>query len=69
MSNQYNTAAMAYKAFDIENIPEDKPIKKLGLLSRKTETKGIDYNNPAVRVAKQMQVIRKHRNEINGTNK
>ena len=32
------------------------------------ETDGLDYNNPAVRVAKQMQVIRKYRDEINGDN-
>ena len=68
MSNLYNTAAMAYKAMDIENLPEDKPMKETtGLLSRKTETSGIDYDNPAVRVAKQMQVIRNFRNEMNGT--
>ena len=68
MSNQYNTAATAYKAMDIDNLPEDKPTPEGGLLSRKSTTKlnGIDYNNPAVRVAKQMQIIRKHRNEING---
>ena len=67
MSNMYNAAAMAYKAFDIDNLPEDKPVKDIGLLSRKTEIKGLDTNNPAVRVAKQMQVIRKFRNDMNGT--
>ena len=64
----YNSAAMAYKAMDIENLPEDKPVKETtGLLSRKIEPSGIDYDNPAVRVAKQMQVIRNFRNEMNGT--
>ena len=27
----------------------------------------LDYSNPTVRVAKQMQVIRKYRDEINGS--
>jgi len=68
MSNQYNTAAMAYKAMDLDSLPTDTPTPEGGLLSRKfgTKTKGLDNNNPAIRVAKQMQIIRKHRNEING---
>jgi len=51
---------------DIENIPEDKPEKpSTGLLSKKTEQKnGMDVSNPLVRVGKQMQVIRRHRDEI-----
>ncbi|MEK9917800.1 MAG: hypothetical protein VW496_00265 [Pelagibacteraceae bacterium] len=61
-----NPAASAYFNMDIENLPEDKPEKpSTGLLSKKTEQKnGMDVSNPLVRVGKQMQLIRRHRDEI-----
>tara|TARA_R100001224_G_C3923203_1_gene116041 strand:- start:134 stop:298 length:165 start_codon:yes stop_codon:yes gene_type:complete len=53
---------------DIENMPSDEPEQpKGGLLSKTSMGKmnsGLDLSNPAVRVAKQMQVIRKYRNEV-----
>lgn len=68
MSRQYNPAIDAYKNMDIENLPKQKKEEPTGgLLKRKPsnmESGGLDLNNPAVRVAKQMQVIRKHREEI-----
>jgi len=77
MSRQFNAAREAYKRMDIEGFENLKTVKKPektgGLLTRSNtmskETDGLDYNNPAVRVAKQMQVIRKYRDEINGDNK
>lgn len=69
MSSQFNAARMAYLNMDIENLPKEQPQKDTGLLRRKVSpsSEGMDYNNPAVRVAKQLEVIRNHRNEINGT--
>jgi hypothetical protein len=69
MSSQFNAARMAYLNMDIENLPKEQPQKDTGLLRRKSmpSSEGMDYNNPAVRVAKQLEVIRNHRNEINGT--
>ena len=70
MLDKSNPAAAAYLRMDIENLPEDKPEEKnTGLLRKPSSAKSssLDLNNPAVRVAKQMQVIRKYRNEINGT--
>ena len=68
MSRQYNPALDAYKNMDIENMPSDQPEKQTGgLLAKPKSNKldsGLDISNPAVRVAKQMQVIRKHRDEI-----
>lgn len=74
MSRQYNPAESAYLRMDLEGFNKldqvEKPDKSGGLLARsykpKQEGKGLDYSNPAVRVAKQMQVIRKYRDEING---
>ena len=74
MSRQYNPAVSAYKRMDLDSLPEDKMTEKdntKGLLSRATKSSkdntGLDYTNPVVRVAKQMQVIRKYRDEINGS--
>lgn len=67
MSRQYNPAIDAYKNMDIENLPKpDKKPESTGLLTKKTsmQPKGIDTSNPAVRVGMQMQVLRKHREEI-----
>jgi len=75
MSRQYNPAVSAYNSMDIEGFNKldtvEEPKKKSGgLLARSSmpnkDGKGLDYSNPAARVAKQMQVIRKYRDEING---
>jgi|DEB0MinimDraft_6_1074348.scaffolds.fasta_scaffold186376_2 hypothetical protein len=69
MYGRYNPAVAAYKNMDIENMPQDTPVEDTGLLRRKSKSSngGLDYGNPAVRVAKQLEIIRKHRNEINGS--
>jgi|TARA_R100001460_G_scaffold85607_1_gene126887 hypothetical protein len=78
MSRQYNPAITAYKRMDLDGFNEldksteqEKSSSGGGLLSRSSmpskNSKELDYSNPAVRVAKQMQVIRKYRDEINGT--
>ena len=69
MSDQFNAARMAYLNMDIENLPKEKVTEDTGLLRRKIDKSsgGLDYKNPAVRVAKQLEVIRNYRNEINGT--
>ena len=75
MSRQYNAAREAYRRMDIEGFEKletiKEPEKTGGLLARSNynmakSSDSLDYNNPAVRVAKQMQVIRKYRGEING---
>ena len=68
MSRPANPAAAAYINMDIENMKEETSAKSTGLLGRisKNTSTGLDVSNPAVRVAKQLKVIRKHRNEING---
>tara|TARA_R110000744_G_scaffold221166_2_gene340128 strand:- start:819 stop:1034 length:216 start_codon:yes stop_codon:yes gene_type:complete len=68
MSRPANPAAAVYKNMDIENMKEETSAKSTGLLGRisKNTSTGLDVSNPAVRVAKQLKVIRKHRNEING---
>jgi len=75
MSRQYNPAVSAYFNMDIEGFnkidtPEEPKKQSGGLLARSSmpnkDGKGLDYSNPAARVAKQMQVIRKYRDEING---
>ena len=68
MSRPANPAAAVYKNMDIENMKEETSAKSTGLLGRisKNTSDGLDVSNPAVRVAKQLKVIRKHRNEING---
>jgi len=75
MSRQYNAAREAYRRMDIEGFEKletiKEPEKTSGLLARSNNnmaksSDSLDYNNPAVRVAKQMQVIRKYRGEING---
>lgn len=71
MSRQYNPAIDAYKNMDIENMPKDEPEADTGgLLKRKPTNKsgGLDLSNPAVRVAKSMQVLRRHREEIKNGN-
>tara|TARA_R100001369_G_scaffold32357_1_gene56961 strand:+ start:69 stop:284 length:216 start_codon:yes stop_codon:yes gene_type:complete len=68
MSRPGNPAAAVYINMDIENMKEETSAKSTGLLGRisKNTSTGLDVSNPAVRVAKQLKVIRKHRNEING---
>ena len=79
MSRQYNPAVAAYKRMDLDAFNKlDKAEESAattkqgsGLLARSKPSdksnSGIDYKNPVVRVAKQMQVIRKYRDEINGS--
>jgi len=74
MSRQYNPAVSAYKRMDLSSLPDDnkqEQVASKGLLARSSpsdkNTSGLDYSNPVVRVAKQMQIIRKYRDEINGT--
>ena len=75
MSRQYNPAVAAYAKMDLEGFAKlekiKEPEKTGGLLARTSMSKKtdseLDYSNPAVRVAKQMQVIRKYRDDINGT--
>ena len=62
MSNSYDTARNIYMNMDIENLPNEQPMKESGLLTRKPTIEGIDYKNPLVRVAKQLEVIRNFRN-------
>lgn len=66
MSRQYNPAVSAYNNMDIENMPKAKEKDTSGLLTRKNNSmnKSMDYSSPSIRVAKQLEVIRKHRNEI-----
>ena len=71
MSRQYNPAVTAYKRMDLNNFPDnviEETNKPSGLLQRtqNNNKEGIDYSNPVVRVAKQMQIVRKYRDEING---
>jgi hypothetical protein len=76
MSRQFNSAAVAYSKMDLDGFAKLEDVKKPentggGLLARTSKpmkaSDELDYTNPAVRVAKQMQVIRKYRDEINGT--
>lgn len=67
MSRQYNPAIDAYKNMDIENLPDrTEPAETTGLLAKRTnmQSKGLDMNNPVVRVGMQMKVLRKQREEI-----
>ena len=74
MSRQYNPAISAYNRINLDDLAELEAPQKTnqtggGLLVRSSMgeqvASNIDYKNPAVRVAKQMQVIRNRRNEIN----
>lgn len=74
MSRQYNPAVAAYNRMDLASLPKENTQEKdtsKGLLSRSTKSSkdntGLDYSNPVVRVAKQMQIIRKYRDDINGS--
>lgn len=64
----YNPGITMYKNMDIENMPkEQQPPKDNGLVARKPTTtmnKNMNYSNPAIRVAKQMEVIRNFRNNM-----
>lgn len=67
MSRQYNPAIVAYKNMDIENMPKEKVDNSgSGLLKRKLigNNLNLDQRNPVYRAAKQLQVIRKYREEI-----
>jgi len=69
MSRALTDIVRAYKNMDIENLPSEVAEKpKGGLLAKSRDmsmSEGLDYDNPAVRVGKQMQIIRRHRDEIN----
>ena len=64
----YNPGITMYKNMDIENMPKSQePSKEGGLLARKPTAmmnKNMNYSNPAIRVAKQMEVIRNFRNKM-----
>lgn len=68
MSRALTNLVTAYRNMDIENMPaeknEDKPSGGL-LVKKEKATGGLDYSNPAVRVASQMRIIRKYRDDIN----
>jgi hypothetical protein len=71
MSRAYNPMISAYLNMDIENMPSETQTPKDtgGMMVRKTMMKtdmGLDMTQPAVRMAKQMKVIRDARNEIDG---
>jgi hypothetical protein len=73
MSRSYNPGIAMYKNMDIENMPKEQTQEKEGgLLTRKPSqmmmNKNMNYSNPAIRVAKQMEVIRRHRDEIKNGN-
>ena len=69
MSRALADIVRAYNNMDIENLEQrtEMPVSD-GLLTKKNpssnSSSGIDYTKPAVRVAKQMQIIRNHRDEI-----
>jgi hypothetical protein len=74
MSRTYNPAISAYKRMSLEDfnklegsVPQEKSNGLLARSANYSKASGIDYSNPAVRIAKQMQVIRKYRDDINGT--
>ena len=68
MSRSLTDIVRAYYNMDLENMPSDKPEKPTGGMMAKTKSNklnsGLDLSNPAVRVAKQMKVIRDFREEI-----
>jgi hypothetical protein len=68
MSRSLTDIVRAYYNMDLENMPNDKPEKPTGgMMAKPTSNKfnsGLDLSNPAVRVAKQMKVIRDFREEI-----
>jgi len=70
MSRAYNPMVSAYANMDIENMPSETAIKDDGgIMVRKNPMKtsgGLDLNNPAIRMAKQMKIIRDARSNIDG---
>jgi hypothetical protein len=64
----YNPGITMYKNMDIENMPKpQEPSNEGGLLARKPTAmmnKNMNFSNPAIRVAKQMEVIRNFRNSM-----
>lgn len=66
MSRALTDIVTAYKNMDIENLGTVEPkTESKGLLTKTTMPKGknIDYSSPAVRVGKQMQIVRKFREQ------
>ena len=65
MSRALKDIVAAYNNMDIENLPTAAVEKETtGLLAKRPNVSSMDYGNPAVRVGKQMRVIRKYRDEI-----
>lgn len=59
----------AYKSMDIENLDtKEKKEKSNSFLSKPTKSTSFDVSQPQVRVGKQMQIIRKYRDEIKNGN-
>lgn len=63
MSRTYNPMIPAYLNMDIENMPSEttQPKDDGGIMVRKSamkNTTGLDMTQPAIRMAKQMKVIR-----------
>ena len=70
MPRRTDPAISAYNNMDIENMPKEKQtVKSTALLGRpsKSSEGSMDFNNPTIRAAKQLEAIRKYRNEINDT--
>jgi hypothetical protein len=67
MSRSLTDIVRAYYNMDLENMPSDKPEKPTGGMMAKPKSNkfnsGLDLSNPAVRVAKQMKVVRDFREE------
>lgn len=71
MSRALSDIVRAYKNMDIENMEVAEPrAESKGLLKKtaSSSSKGLDYTNPAVRVGKQMQAVRKFREQIKNDN-
>ncbi len=66
MSRALTDIVTAYKNMDIENLEAAEPkAEPKGVLTKTTRPKGKsrDYSKPAVRVGKQMQIVRKFREQ------
>jgi len=62
MSRALKDIITAYNNMDIENLSTPKQTtSSSSLVTKRPVTSSLNYKNPAVRVAKQMSVIRKYR--------
>ena len=67
----YNAALVAYKAMDLESLPLEEDKKPSGglLAPKKSMTQNSDMSKqPIMRVAKHMKILRKQREQVNGSN-